>query len=78
MSNLKGTVALIMGGSKGIGRATCQALVKNGASVAINYASDSASAEKIVEELSSEHAYAVEADAGLIQGVELMVKSTLD
>ena len=78
MSSLEGKVALVTGGSKGIGRATCQALANAGASVAINYASDSSSADKLVEELGSGHAFAIQADAGSVQGAEHMVKSTLD
>ena len=78
MSSLKGKVALVTGGSKGIGKATCQALSKAGASVVINHSSDSTSANVLVEEIGSERAFAVEADAGSIEGAEEMVKATMD
>ena len=78
MDSLSGKVALVTGGSKGIGRATCLALAKSGASVVINYSSDSSSADQLVDEIGGKRAHAVKADAGSIKGAEAMVKSTLD
>ena len=78
MNVLKGKVALVTGGSKGIGRATCLALSRLGASVVINYASDPGSAEALVKEIGSDQAVGVQADAGSVKGAEEMVKAATD
>lgn len=48
-----GRVALVTGGSRGIGRATALRLAHEGADVAISYASRSAAAEEVVAEIRS-------------------------
>ena len=78
MSDLSGKVALVTGGSKGIGRSTCLALAKAGASVVINYSSDSSSAFELVKEIGDKQAFAIKADAGSVDGAEQMVKATID
>lgn len=75
---LSGKVALVTGGSKGIGAATTTALVKLGAKVVINYGRDSAAAEQLVQSLGADKTFAVQADAGSVSGIEQLVQATVD
>ena len=75
---LAGKVALITGGSKGIGRAGALRLAKDGAIVVINYSSDASAAEEVVKNIGSERCVAIQADAGSVDGVEKLVKETVD
>lgn len=74
---LSGKVAIVTGGTKGIGAATTRKLVQNGASVVVNYGSDTAAAETLIKELGSDKVTAVQADAGSVAGVETIVKETI-
>jgi 3-oxoacyl-[acyl-carrier protein] reductase len=44
---LEGKVAVVTGGAKGIGRATCLALAREGAAVVVNYATSKGEAEEV-------------------------------
>lgn len=51
LQHLNGQVAIITGGSRGIGRAAALALATEGAKVVINYASSSTAADAVVAEI---------------------------
>lgn len=62
--SLQDKVALVTGGSRGIGRATVLALARAGARVAVNYKTRAADAEAVYAEIRSQgnHAVAVQAN----------------
>jgi 3-oxoacyl-[acyl-carrier protein] reductase len=49
MFRLDGKVALVTGGSRGIGRACCEALAEHGATVVVNYVKGEAAAREVAE-----------------------------
>jgi 3-oxoacyl-[acyl-carrier protein] reductase len=53
MSKLAGKVAVVTGGSKGIGAAIAKALAAEGASVVVNYASSKGGAESVVSAITA-------------------------
>jgi 3-oxoacyl-[acyl-carrier protein] reductase len=59
MGKLQGKVAVVTGGSKGIGAGIARALGAAGASVVVNYASDKSGAEKVVAEIKAKGGQAV-------------------
>ena len=65
MPNLIGKIALVTGGSRGIGAATAQRLAKDGATVAISYNSSPDRAQQVVDAISQAGgtAQAYQADA---------------
>lgn len=69
---LGGRIALVTGGSRGIGRAAAERLAADGAAVAINYASDEAAAHEVVEsiERGGGRAVAIRADVSKVAEIE--------
>jgi len=76
--HLKDQVAIVTGGSRGIGRATAITLAASGASVVVNYASSSAAADEVVAAIAAMGgtAIAIQADISQEAEVEALVKTT--
>ena len=77
---LNGKVALVTGGSRGIGRAIALTLAKNGANVVVNYSGNEAAALKVVEEITALGVKAIAYKANVSNGEEVaaLVKNTVD
>ncbi len=73
---LNGKIAIVTGGSRGIGKATALALAKAGARVAVNYKSRAVDAETVCAEIRSQggHAVAVQADVAIAAQVAEIVR----
>jgi 3-oxoacyl-[acyl-carrier protein] reductase len=79
MAKLSDKVALVTGGSRGIGAAIAKRLAADGASVAITYAKDASAASAVVKaiELLGRKALAIQADAADVEAVKGAVDKTV-
>ena len=77
---LQDKVAMITGGSRGIGRATSLALAQAGAAVVINYRGNQAAADELVQmiEKTDGRAVAVQADVSQAEDVERLFKRCME
>ncbi len=73
-------VALVTGGSRGIGRGICLALAQGGAQVAVNYSSSAEAAQGVVDTIVGQggEAIAIGGDVSQPDRVEEMVKTVMD
>lgn len=65
-----GKIAIVTGGSKGIGRATTIALARTGCQVVFTYASDSGACTKLVTEVGENKVLGIKSNAGNIDDIE--------
>jgi 3-oxoacyl-[acyl-carrier protein] reductase len=77
--SLEGKVALVTGGSRGIGRAVALMLAEVGADVAVNYQRNSGAAEEVVRSIEKlgRRAMAIEADVSREEAVAHLVEETV-
>lgn len=77
--DLRGKVAVVTGGSSGIGRAAALALARNGAAVVVNYFSNGRGASEVVNEIQAmrRNAWMVKADVQERGQVTRMIEETV-
>ncbi len=78
MGQLAEKVAIITGGTRGIGKGLVEHFVSEGAKVVFSYRSSSTAADEIVASLGAEHAMAVQSDASKMEDAVALVEKTLE
>lgn len=78
MGMLEGKVAIVTGGSRGIGEGIVRKFVAEGAKVVFTYRSSSAKAEAIVADLGGDNAVAMQSDASKFEDAQELIKATVD
>lgn len=78
-TRLNGKVALVTGGSRGIGAAIAKRLASDGAAVAITYASSADAAQQVVNEIRQHggKAIAIKADSANVSAIKNSVTTTV-
>ena len=78
MGDLDGRVACITGGTRGIGRATAEAFLREGARVVINGRSEEKGAQALEEMNGGDNVHFIAADVKTREGCESVVNGTVD
>src|ERR1700736_7079584 len=71
MRKLDGKIALVTGASKGIGAGIALSLAKEGAAVAVNYASDRKGADRVVERIKAAGGKAIAVQGSVTSSEEI-------
>lgn len=79
MFKLDGKVALVTGGSRGIGRACCEALAEHGATVVVNYVKGEAAAKEVADAIVAKggKAFVAGFDVGDAKACEVAVEDVV-
>ncbi len=80
MTQLTDKIAIVTGGSRGIGRGIALELAKRGATVVVNYNSNADAANEVLEKITSNggQAMAFKADVGEEEGANALIKAAID
>jgi len=78
--SLEGRVAIVTGGSRGIGRAISLELARRGAVVLVNYRNSVQGAEEVVDQIQSEggQAHSYQADVSDFKEAQSLIKAAID
>jgi 3-oxoacyl-[acyl-carrier protein] reductase len=75
--DVSGKVALVSGGSRGIGAATVRMFVRAGAKVAFSYEKAKDIADKLVDELGKENCFAIQAELSSAESAKNLVDAAI-
>lgn len=77
---LEGRIAVVTGGSRGIGKAIALELAKRGASVVVNYHSSAKAADEVVSQIKQNggNALVAQADISNYEQAQNLIKTTID
>lgn len=78
INSLQGKVAVVTGGSRGIGAGIVARFVALGAKVVFSYRSSADEANAIVDQLGADHVLAVKSDASVMEDAQELIKAAMD
>ncbi len=78
MSSLEGSVAVVTGAGRGLGRAIAEELGGGGAKVVVNYANSEGPAAEVVEGLGEDNAVAIQADVSDPEQAASLIEQSIE